>query len=61
MSLVSYGIAPTKNGTSKGDAARDYLTYFVNECAPSKAASEYFVALSGPILETAKKLLAKID
>jgi phosphate transport system substrate-binding protein len=61
MSLVSYGIAPTKNGTSKGDAARDYLTYFVTECAPSKAASEYFVALSGPILETAKKLLAKID
>ena len=61
MSLVSYGIAPTKNGTSKGDAARDYLTYFVTECAPSKAAAEYFVALSGPILETAKKLLAKID
>jgi len=61
MSLVSYGIAPTKNGTSKGDAARDYLTYFGTECAPSKAASEYFVALSGPILETAKKLLAKID
>jgi phosphate transport system substrate-binding protein len=61
LSLVSYGIAPTKNGTAKGDAAREYLTYFVTECAPAKAASEYFVALSGPIFETAKKLLAKID
>jgi phosphate transport system substrate-binding protein len=61
LSLVSYAIAPTKNGTAKGDAARDYLTYFVNECAPAKAASEYFVSLSGPILATAQKLLAKID
>jgi len=61
LSLVSYGIAPLKNGTAKGDAVRDYLTYFVTECAPSKAAAEYFVAPSGLLLATAKKLLAKID
>jgi phosphate transport system substrate-binding protein len=61
LSLVSYGIAPTKNGSAKADAVRDYLTYFVTECAPAKAAAVGYVALSGKIQATAIKLVGKVN
>jgi len=61
LSLVSYGIAPTKAGTAKADAVREYLTYFIKDCAPSKAAAIGFVALSGKFQTTALKLVSKVD
>ncbi|MEN9954241.1 MAG: hypothetical protein RL028_843, partial [Actinomycetota bacterium] len=61
LSLVSYGIAPTKAGTAKADAVREYLTYFIKDCAPAKAASVGYVALSGAFQSTALKLVAKIN
>lgn len=61
LSLVSYGIAPTKAGTAKADAVREYLTYFIKDCAPAKAAAVGYVALSGNFQRTALKLVAKIN
>ncbi len=61
LSIVSYGIAPTKAGTAKADAVRDYLTYFIKDCAPAKAAAVGYVALSGNFQKTALKLVAKIN
>ncbi len=61
LSIVSYGIAPTKAGTAKADAVRDYLTYFSKDCAPAKAAAVGYVALSGNFQKTALKLVAKIN
>lgn len=61
LSLVSYGIAPTKAGTAKADAVRDYLTYFITDCSPAKAAAVGYVALSGNFQKTALKLVAKIN
>jgi phosphate transport system substrate-binding protein len=61
LSLVSYGIAPTKAGTAKADAVREYLTYFIKDCAPQKAAAVGYVALSGKFQTTALKLVAKIN
>lgn len=60
LSLVSYGLAPTANGTAKAGAVKDYLTYFVNECAPKNAAKEGYVALSGSILKKANELIGRI-
>jgi phosphate transport system substrate-binding protein len=61
LSLVSYGIAPTKAGTAKADAVREYLTYFIKDCSPAKAAAVGYVALSGKFQTTALKLVSKID
>ncbi len=61
LSIVSYGIAPTKAGTAKADAVRDYLTCFIKDCAPAKAAAVGYVALSGNFQRTALKLVAKIN
>jgi phosphate transport system substrate-binding protein len=61
LSLVSYGIAPTKAGTAKADAVREYLTYFIKDCAPAKAAAVGYVALSGNFQTTALKLVAKVN
>jgi phosphate transport system substrate-binding protein len=61
LSVVSYGIAPTKAGTAKADAVREYLTYFIKECSPAKAAAIGYVALSGKFQSTALKLVAKIN
>ena len=61
LSLVSYGIAPTKAGTAKADAVREYLTYFIQDCAPAKAAAIGYVALSGKFQTTALKLVSKVD
>lgn len=61
LSIVSYGIAPTKAGTAKADAVREYLTYFIKECAPAKAAAVGYVALSGKFQTTALKLVGKVN
>ncbi len=61
LSIVSYGIAPTKAGTAKADAVREYLTYFIKDCAPAKAAAVGYVALSGKFQTTALKLVAKVN
>ncbi len=60
LSLVSYGLAPTANGTAKAAAVRDYLSFFVNDCARQNAAKEGYVALSGPILKKANDLIRRI-
>lgn len=60
LSLLSYGIAPTKKGDSKAAAVQDYFKYFLNTCSPKEAAKLNYVALSGGILKTANSLVAKI-
>ena len=60
LSLVSYGLAPTKAGTAKATAVKDYLNYFLNTCSPKEAAALNFVALSGTALKTANKLVARV-
>lgn len=60
LSLVSYGLAPTKLGTSKAAAIADYLKFFVNTCSPQNAAAQGYVALSGTLLRKANEAIAKI-
>ena len=61
LSLVSYGLAPTKSTVaSKGAAVKDYFTYFVNTCAPKEAAKTGYVAISGKLKTKAIELIAKI-
>jgi phosphate transport system substrate-binding protein len=60
LSLLAYGMAPTKAGTAKATATKEYLTYFLNTCAPKEAAKLNYVALSGPLLKTARSLVARV-
>jgi phosphate transport system substrate-binding protein len=60
LSLLAYGMAPTKAGTAKATATKEYLTYFLNTCAPKEAGKLNYVALSGPLLKTANKLVARV-
>lgn len=60
LSLVSYALAPTRNGTAKAAAIADYLSYFVNNCAPKNAAREGYVAISGTLLRKANEAIRKI-
>jgi phosphate transport system substrate-binding protein len=61
LTLVAYGLAPTKSViASKGAAVKDYFTYFINTCAPAKAASVGYVAIGGKLKTTALELVAKI-
>lgn len=61
LSLVSYGLAPTKSSNAAvGAAVKDYFTYFLKTCAPQKAAGLNYVALSGAILTKALAQVAKI-
>lgn len=60
LSLLAYGMAPTKAGTAKAAATKEYLTYFLNTCAPKEAAKLNYVALSGPLLKTAQRLVARV-
>lgn len=60
LSLLAYGLAPTKAGTAKATATKEYLTYFLNSCAPKEAAKLNYVALSGSLLKTANKLVARV-
>jgi len=60
LSLIAYVVAPTKAGTAKATATKEYLNYFLNTCAPKEAAGVYYVALSGAALKTANKLVARV-
>jgi phosphate transport system substrate-binding protein len=60
LSLLAYGMAPTGAGTAKATATKEYLTYFLNTCAPKEAAKLNYVALSGGLLKTANKLVARV-
>lgn len=61
LTLVAYGIAPTKSpNANRGLAVKDYFTYFVNTCAPAKAAAVGYVAVSGKLKAKALELIAKI-
>ena len=61
LSLIAYGLAPTKSViASKGAAVKDYFTYFINTCAPAKAAEVGYVAPSGKLKAKALELIAKI-
>jgi hypothetical protein len=61
LSLVSYGLAPTKSPfATKAAAVKDYFTYFVNTCAPKEAAKTGYVAISGKLKTKAIELIAKI-
>ncbi len=61
LAAITYAIAPTADGTAKGDAVRDFLGYVVNSCAQSKAASLGYVALTGGIKTTAQALVKKVN
>jgi len=61
LSLISYGLAPTKSPfANKAAAVKDYFTYFINTCAPSKAATVGYVAPSGKLKAKALELIALI-
>ena len=61
LTLVAYGIAPTKSSnTAKGAAVKDYFTYFLNTCAPKEAAKIGYVAVSGKLKTKALELVARI-
>jgi phosphate transport system substrate-binding protein len=61
LTLVSYGLAPTKStNANKGAAVKDYFTYFLNTCAPKEAAKTGYVAISGTLKTKALQLVAKI-
>lgn len=61
LTLVSYGLAPTKSPfASKAAAVKDYFTYFLNTCAPKEAAKTGYVAISGKLKTKALELVAKI-
>jgi hypothetical protein len=54
-------MAPTKSPfATKAAAVKDYFTYFINTCAPAKAASVGYVAVSGKLKAKALELVAKI-
>ncbi|MFM1950363.1 MAG: hypothetical protein RL418_50 [Actinomycetota bacterium] len=65
--LVSYALGHTKSSALSGTnrpakvaAAKAYLSYFVNTCAPAKAAALGYVPLSGSMLKAANVNIAKI-
>lgn len=60
LSFVSYAIAPTASGSTKGASVRNYITYLLTKCAPAKALSLNYVPISGALLTKAKALVAKI-
>jgi phosphate transport system substrate-binding protein len=62
LSMVTYDIAPTKAASaSKGTAIRNYLSYLITKCGPSKAAANNYVPLTGALLLKAKALVAKVQ
>jgi phosphate transport system substrate-binding protein len=63
LSLIAYGLAPTKSSSSnaaKAAAVKDYFTYFINTCAPAQAAKVGYVAPSGKLKAKALELIATI-
>jgi phosphate transport system substrate-binding protein len=61
LTLVAYGIAPTKSSnTAKGAAVKHYFTYFLNDCARTEAAKIGYVAISGKLKDKALALVDRI-
>lgn len=60
LTLASYGLAPTANGSAKAKAVAEYLSFFVNTCSQQNAAALGFVALSGTMLRKANEQIKKI-
>ncbi len=60
--LVAYAMARTDGSgdPAKTKAAKDFLTYVVNDCVPTKGAKLGYVAFSGSFLKTANRLLGTI-
>ena len=61
ISLIAYGMAPTKSSNpAKAAAVKDYFTYIINTCGPQTAAAGSYVAVSGPLKAKALELIARI-
>jgi len=64
LSIVTYGIAPRKQGstptTAKAAAVQDFFNYVVKTCVPAKAASLGYVALGGALKTSALNQIKQI-
>ena len=60
LTLVAYGLAPTKAGNDAATAVKEYFTYFINTCAPKEASKIGYVAVSGKLKTKAIELVGKI-
>lgn len=61
ITLVAYGLAPTKSSNPAiGAAVKNYFTYLINTCGPQKAASSNYVAITGALKTKALQLIARI-
>ena len=64
LSIVTYGIAPRKIGTtatnSSAAAVQDFFNYVVKTCIPAKAASLGYVALNGALKTSALNQIKQI-
>jgi phosphate transport system substrate-binding protein len=64
LSIVTYGIAPRKQGTTattaKASAIQDFFNYVVKTCIPAKAASLGYVALGGALKTSALNQIKQI-
>jgi len=64
LSIVTYGIAPRKQGstatTAKASAVQDFFNYVVKTCIPAKAASLGYVALGGALKTSALNQIKQI-
>ncbi|NBR65557.1 MAG: hypothetical protein EBT65_06435, partial [Actinobacteria bacterium] len=64
LSIVTYGVAPRKIGTTatNGSAAavQDFFNYVVKTCIPAKAASLGYVALNGALKTSALNQIKQI-
>jgi phosphate transport system substrate-binding protein len=64
LSIVTYGIAPRKIGTTattaKASAVQDFFNYVVKTCVPAKAATLGYVALGGALKTSALNQIKQI-
>lgn len=60
INAISYGLA-SKTASSDNTGIKGFFSYFINTCAPNRAAGNGYTALQGAILEKAKAQVAKIS
>jgi phosphate transport system substrate-binding protein len=64
LSIVTYGVAPRKIGTTattaKASAVQDFFNYVVKTCIPAKAAQLGYVALGGALKTSALNQIKQI-
>ena len=64
LSIVTYGVAPRKQGTTstnaKASSIQDFFNYVVKTCIPAKAASLGYVALGGALKTSALNQIKQI-